>query len=193
MDERLKLIAKSLGEERVRFDEDLSIHTHSGLKIKAKCFYIATNTQELIRILDLALELKIPFFILGGGTKFNLTSKTEGLVIKNRSSNIKLAGIKGKVGREGIGVEEALVSVDSGVSLAKLNLFLAKEKLSDISGFSSLYSTAGGAIFVDIGLQNAAEKITIWSDGVISEKAPKNIHIQTDVVLSIIFKIKAKQ
>ena len=190
MYDKFKLIAKSLGEERVRFDEDLSIHTHSILRIRAKCFYIATNTQELITILDLALELKVPFLVLGGGTKFNLNDQTVALIIKNRSSNIKLAGIKGKVGREGIGVKEALVLVDSGVSLAKLNSFLAAEKLQDISGFSSLHSTVGGAIFVDQGLQEAAEKITIWSQGIISDVISRELDITTDIVLSVVLKLK---
>lgn len=193
MDEKLKLIAKSLGEERVRFNEDLSVYTYSNLKVKAKCFFVATNNQELIKILDLALELDIPFYVLGGGTKFTLEDSFAGLVIKNRTSNIKLAGIKGKVGREGVGVEEALVTVDSGVSLSKLNSFLAAQKLQDVSGFSSLYSSVGGAIFVDIGLQEIAEKITVWSEGMVSDVISTSLDIQTDVVLSVVLKIKAKR
>ncbi len=193
MDERLKLISKSLGEERVKFNEDLSSHTYLNQKVFAASFYIATTTQELIRILDLALELDTPFLVIGGGTKFSPQHKLiNGLVIKNRTSNIKIGGIKGKVGKGGIGVEEALVMVDSGVSLAKLNSFLATQNLRDLTGFSSLHSTVGGAIFVDLNLQELAEKITIWSEGMITDTTAANLDIKTDIVIFVIFKVKAK-
>lgn len=193
MDERLKIIAKSLGTERVRFDEDLSLYIYSNPKIKARCFYVATNNQELVRILDLAFELKIPFSILGAGTKFISQEGLKELVIKNRTSNIKLAGIKGKVGKEGIGVKEALVFTDSGVSLGKLNNFLSAQNLQKISGFSSQYSTVGGALFVDEVLQGLVEKITIWSGGEVLDTKVLDLNIQTDVILSSVFKVKAEE
>lgn len=193
MDDRLKLIAKSLGEDRVRFNEDLSQQTFLKINALAECFYIATSTQELLKILGLAYELKIPYTILGAGTKFNSEAKLiKGLVIKNRSSVVKVAGIKGKVGKGGIGVEEALVTVDSGVSVAKLNDFLSAQGLKDITLFSSTHSTIGGAMFVDSTLQDLAEKITTWSQGMLSDILANDLTINSDVVISAIFKMKAK-
>lgn len=193
MNDRLRLIAKSLGEDRVRFNEDLSQHTYFKSAVVADCFYIVTSTQEFLMILDLAYELKIPYTILGAGTKFNFKSKQiQGLVIKNRTSNIKIAGIKGKVDKRGIGIQEALVTVDSGVSVSKLNVYLSAQGLKDITGYSSIYSTIGGAMFIDAGFQELAEKVTIWSQGIISEISIKELSIKSDVVISAIFKMKAK-
>src|SRR6266542_3434036 len=119
MDDKIKLLTFALGQERVKLNEKLSYHTFSKLGGPAKAFYIATSQKELILALDTSLELKIPYLILGSGTKI-LPSKNgfEGLVIKNRTSSIKIGGVKGKVSAKGIGVEEALVEVDSGVSLS---------------------------------------------------------------------------
>src|SRR5690349_14276111 len=104
MDNKAKLIVAQLGEERVKFKENLSYHTYTKIGGEAEFFYIATNQNELSGVLDLAFELKVPFLILGGGTKIIIPEGGfEGLVIKNRTSSIKISGIKGKVGKEGVG------------------------------------------------------------------------------------------
>ncbi|MBI3485793.1 FAD-binding protein [Candidatus Daviesbacteria bacterium] len=194
MDDKFRLVVRSLGDERVKLNEPLSFHTYSKLGGPAEAFYIATNQRELIRVLDLANELNLNFFILGGGTKVLISDLgIKGLVIKNRSSNIKIAGVKGKVGKDGIGVSEALVEVDSGVSIGKLNEFLAKNSLEEVTGYSALQSTIGGSIFLDLTLRSRTQKIKIWNYGSLHDIGLEDLRRENQVVLSVVFRFKAKE
>jgi len=194
MDEKIKLLISELGEERVKTGELLKYHTFSNLGGPAEIFYVATNQNELIKILDLAYELKIPYQIFGSGTKLMVSDKgLEGLVIKNRTSNVKIGGIKGKVGKDGIGIEEALIEADSGVSLGKLNEFLKEQKLKDITGFSSLKSTIGGAIFLDKELVDKTQQVKVWDRGDVMDIPLEELNRKNHVVLSVIVKVKSSE
>lgn len=193
MDEgKINLIVSELGNERVKQKEQIKYHTYTKVGGPAQLFYIATNQKELLKVLNLALELKVPFMVLGAGSKIFISEKGfDGLVIKNRTSNIKISGIKGKVGQNGIGIEEALIELDSGVSLAKLNDFLVENKLQEIKGLSFGKSTAGGSILIDRELQRICQKIIIWENGQTDEIDLVNLNIKKHVVLSIVVKVKA--
>lgn len=193
MDEKIKLLRASFGEERVKINEDLSNHTYFGQGGIAFGFYIATSTRELTNILDLAIQLKIPFFVFGSGTKLVVSSRGfKGLAIKNRSAYIKVAAVKGKVTTSGIGVEEALVEADSGVSIKKLNDFLKMQGLTAFIGESSIQATIGGAIFVDSSLRDITQKVKVWDDTQLLDIDISKLKISTHVVLSVTLKIKAK-
>src|SRR3990167_9412632 len=56
-----------------------------------KIFFEAKNVEDLKLALKTAIELKIPFVILGGGANVLVSdSGFDGLVIKNRADGIKL-------------------------------------------------------------------------------------------------------
>lgn len=192
MDERIKLLIATLGEHRVKLSENLKYHTYLKIDAVAEYFYIVTKQNELVEILNAGNSLKIPLLIFGNGTKLVLDSdEISGMVVKNRTGNIKIGGIKGKVGVGGIGVEEALLELDSGVSLDRLNDFLVSQKLKKIDSYSSGYSTIGGAIFLDPVLQNMSTKIKIWYKGEIQEVGSEDLDRQM-VVLSVVIKAKAE-
>lgn len=192
MDEKIRIIVSQLGQERVRIEEKLIHHTYTRLNAVAESFYIATNQRELVEALNLAYELKINVTVIGNGTKF-LTRKTfiKGLVIKNRTGSIKIGAIKGKVSIKGIGIEEAQVEVDSGVSINKLNEFLEEQKLSLLQGISSSQSTIGGAIFMDSDLKNLSQQIKVWFKGDFETVDIIELNREKHIVLSVIFKVKA--
>lgn len=192
MEDKLKLLAKSFGEERFRFSEKLIFHTFSKSKGLAQCFFIATSQSELIQILDLCNELSIPTFIIGSGTKIVINSQIPGLTIKNRTSYIKVTGVKGKISKEKLGIEEAFVEADGGVSLNKLNEFLKKEKLQEVKGYSSLQSTVGGAIFLDPLIREIVQSLKVWEAGEVMAIKIDELKRNDQVVLSVIFKFKAK-
>ena len=187
----LDLLTKSIGPERFKFKESLKDYTFSKSEGLAECLYIATSKTELVKVLDLCLELRIPYFIIGSGTKILLNSEVKGLVIKNRTSEVKLAGMKGKFAGGGLGIEEAYVEADSGVSLNKLNEFVEKQKLLDVSGYSSLQSTVGGSIFIDPLLRTAVQSLRIWEDGEVVEIKLSKLK-RSHVVVSALFKFRAK-
>lgn len=188
--QNLSVLVKSIGEERFKFNEKLKDHTFSKSEGEAECFYIATNIREFVKVLELCFDLNIPYFIIGSGTKILISSRIKGLVIKNRTSFIKMAGMKGKIGKEGLGIEEAFIEADSGVSLKKLNEYVKSQKLKSIDGFSSLNSTVGGSIFLDPLLREATQSLRVWDEG--EEIEIKLPELKRDMtVLSVIFKFKA--
>jgi len=69
----------------VKFKKNVSLKNYTTFKIggPAKYFYIAKNKTELIKAIKEAKKLKLPFFILGGGSNLLVSDKGfNGLVIK---------------------------------------------------------------------------------------------------------------
>lgn len=193
MDTRYKLIVDSFGRDRFKFDEllkDYMVHQIGG---RAKLFFIAFQTQELIKIIKMCRDLKLPHFIFGSGSKIMISDAGyEGLAIKNRTKEIQILSVKGKVTKIGIGVEEALVEVDSGVSINKFCEYLDSQKL-DSRGFSGIPGSIGGNIFWNRFLQTSVKSIKIL------DQTSESLQIRADelspkrhIVLSAVFKIKAK-
>lgn len=194
MDEKIKLLENTLGPERVKLNEKLSHHTFSKLGGPAQAFYIATSQHELINILNLANSLVLPLFVFGSGTKLAISDKgLRGLVIKNRSGALKIGGIKGKVKKGGLGIEEALIEVDSGVSFTKLNEFLVKQHLMRFQGISSQHATIGGAIFIDSTLREMTKEVKVWEKGMVFGIEVASLSRGRHIVLSCIIKVKAKE
>src|SRR5688572_16898882 len=121
MDEKIKLLVTQLGGHRVKTVIEISNKLNSNLGKTVVAFYLATAVSELITSISLCQELKIKYLLIGSGSKIALSKGNfNGLVIKNRTHNLKISGIKGQVSRSGIGVSEALIEAESGVSLKAL-------------------------------------------------------------------------
>jgi len=192
MDNKLDLLKAALGEVRVKEGELIKYHTYSKLGGPAQYFYIATSQKELLLSLNTCYELKIPYFLIGSGTKVMISEKgLQNVVIKNRSTQIKLGAIKGKVGKDGLGIEEAQIEADSGVLLGRLNEYLRGQKLKEIEGFSSVHSTIGGALFLDPVLLDLTEIIKVWQDGEAFEIKPFELQKSKHVIISAILRVKA--
>lgn len=193
MKEKIKILKRVLGDVRVKLDEPLKYHLENAPLGKAQVFYIATNLKELEQALNLSNELKIPFFLVGSGTKIAIPDKgLEGLVIKNRSSGIKISGVKGKVSQKGIGVDEAMIEIESGVSFKKLNDFLKEQGLSPLEFPNLVNSTIGGSLELTPLLQEITQKIKVWSDSQIFDIDIID-YKKGDYILSIIIKVKSSK
>lgn len=191
MDHKINLLIQAFGEHRIKLNEPLSNHVFSKLGGPAAAFFIATNQKELTDILNSVYDLKLAFFILGNGTKTYLSSQGfKGLVIKNRTSGLKIGAVKGKVGRAGIGVEEAMVEVDSGVSLGRLNEFLTSQNLQTLPDVSNV-STIGGSLWVNPVLIEVTQKIIVWEKGEVMEIGIQDLKRTEDIILSVVLKVKA--
>jgi UDP-N-acetylenolpyruvoylglucosamine reductase len=127
MEDRIKLLITELGETRIKENLDIAEHLKTGKHFTVRLFYLATTVREMIKAIEAARDLQIDHMVLGSGSKSAFLPETyEGLVIKNRTEVIKIAGVKGKVTPNGIDVDEAFVEADSGISVDKLIEF-AKE------------------------------------------------------------------
>src|SRR3989304_9967169 len=91
-----------LGPLRVFENEPLSKHTYFKIGGPARIFFEAKNVDDLRLVLKTAVELKMPFVVLGGGANVLVSDRGfEGLIINNRADGIKLVGIKGTFDNRG--------------------------------------------------------------------------------------------
>jgi UDP-N-acetylmuramate dehydrogenase len=193
MHKNYKLIVDTYGRYRFRFDEPIKDHTFIQSLGNAQLFFIAFTLNELSNIIDMCLTLKLPFFLFGTGSKIIITNQVLNcLVIKNRTKKIEVKSVKGKVSKSGIGVEEALIEVESGVSIGKFTEFIANQGLRSIDSLN-IPGSIGGNLLINSTLQNMVKSIKILDQNSrILEIATKDLNLKKHIILSAIFQVKAK-
>ncbi len=179
---KINLLASQLGSDRIKKEVDHFDY-----------FYIATTIRELVKSIKLCRELNIPFLVFGSGSKIIFPKEGfDGLGIKNRAGNLKIFGVKGKISQNGIGVEEALLEADSGVSLPALSQFAKKQGLIGMDTLKFEKGTIGGSLMIHPLLNNLITQIKIL-DNFDDQKTKITSEIQeSDIILSAIFKLKAR-
>lgn len=193
MDSKFKLIVDSFGKDRFKFNEPIKDYTALSSGGAVKLFFIAFTASELIKLVKMCRELKLSFFIFGTGSKIMISDAGfEGLVIKNRTKNIQTVSVKGKVTKYGIGVEEALIEVESGVSINKFCEYLDSQGLES-SEFLSIPGSIGGNLFLNRFLQSKVKSIKVLdSISEVEEISPDVLSLKKHIILSAVFKMKAK-
>lgn len=193
MDNKYKLIVDSFGKDRFKFNEPLKDYTALKIGGPAKLFFIAFTIAELTKIIETVRELRLPYFILGTGSKSMISDNGfDGIVIKNRTKNIQVVSIKGKVSKFGIGVEEAYVEVESGVSIGKFMEFLDLQKFSS-KEFAGIPGSIGGNLFLSAALQSKLKSIKVLTlRSQIEEIEVSELSFRNHVILSAVFKVKSK-
>lgn len=190
---KIDLLKSELGYERVKTEEPLKYHLYNKISSIAELFYLALNQKDLILALNTASLLKIPYQVIGSGTKTVISSnKINGLVIKNKSSFIKISSFKGKVGAAGVGIDEANLEVDSGVTFGNFYNYLDQQGLKHVPISSPNYATLGGSIFVDNLFSQNVNILKVWEDGEIIEIPIDLLQVSNHIVLSLTVKVKAK-
>lgn len=193
MDSKFKLIVDSFGQDKFKFNVPLNEYTALKVGGPAKLFFISFTNSELIKIIKMCRDLKLPFFLFGTGSKMMISDYGfEGLVIKNRTKNIQTVSVKGKVTKFGIGVQEAMVEVDSGVSINKFCEYLETQGLEN-KGFLGLPGSIGGNLFLNRFLQEAVKSIKILDQSSeIEEIESEELNPKKHIILSAVFRIKAQ-
>lgn len=192
MDNKIKLISDSLGSDRVKLNEPVA--EHAALKVggPAKLFFVAHQGSEITRVVEMARDLKLPVFLFGTGSKMMLSdSGFDGVVIKNRTSNIHIVGVKGKVSKTGVGVDEAKVEVDSGLSITGLLEFLNKQGL-ETGELNGLPGSVGGNLAINRSLQERTQGVKVIEDGEVLEIKIDELSLRKHIILSAVFRFKAK-
>lgn len=193
MDSKFKLIVDSFGKDRFKFDEPIKDYTALNAGGPAKLFFIAFTISEIIKLVSMCRQLKLSYFLFGTGSKIMISDNGfEGLVIKNRTKNIHTISVKGKATRFGIGVDEALIEIDAGVSINKMAEFLDSEGL-DSSGLAGMQGSIGGNLLLSGFLQTMAKSIKVYTlENEVDEIEALNLSPKKHIILSAIFRIKAK-
>lgn len=193
MDGKFKLIVDSFGKDRFKFNEPLKDYMASGFGGPAKLFFVAFNSRELIKIINMCRQLNLPYFLFGSGSKIMISnSGFDGLVIKNRTKNVQTISVKGKVTKFGIGVEEAIVEAESGLSIKKWIEYLNAQNL-ETREFMNLPGTIGGNLFLSKVLQNRTKSIKVLDrQSEIVQIAADNLSPRKHIIISAVFSVKAK-
>lgn len=193
MDNRIKLIVDSFGKDRFKFNEPLSSYTASKSGGSAKVFFIAFTEKELVKVITMCRELDVPVFLFGTGSKIAISDAgIDGVVIKNRTKEIRTVSVKGKVTKSGIDVKEAMIEVDGGVSVNKWVEYLDSEKLESVE-FKGLPGSIGGNLFFSRFLQNRTKSIKVLDSASEIEKIDAlSLRLKNHIILSAVFNIKAR-
>ncbi len=192
MDSKYQIIINELGPLRVKSGINLKNYFGQRFDQEVELFFMATTQTELIKVIALVRELDLDFLIIGTGTKIIFPSDFKGIIINNKTQNLKIFGVKGKVSVSGIGVEEAMVEADSGVLLSKLAMYANNQNLTGLEILETKNGTIGGSIMNDWGIESLEQvKILDKYNDIINKKINQ---VETeDIILSAIFKLKAKK
>lgn len=157
-------LRKNLGEG-VRAGEPLAAHTNFKIGGPAKYFFVAKTTDELVRVIQVADELKLPLMLLGGGSNVLVSDDGfSGLVVVAKNTQMSISGMT--------------VTADAGVSLGYL---VQKTVAAGLTGFEPLVAvpgTVGGAVYGNAGLPQAARGfIGDWATTVVVCRQDKVVHM----------------
>ena len=146
----LTLLEKALGKGRVKQNETLARFTTLKIGGPAEFFFLATTCAEVVKGVKVALEVRIPYYVLGGGSNIVVSDKgLKGLVIRNESRNITIVKRLGKVKNGRMVISQALVEVDTGVLVNQLVRFTCDEGLAGLERHLGLPGTVGGALYMN--------------------------------------------
>lgn len=146
----LEELQKQFGENRVRVNERMSAHTTFKIGGAAEFFLEVSNLDDLISAVLTSKKLRIPIFVLGGGSNTIVSDKgIEGLVVKNNCRKFEVVSMLGRVRNKKIGLDNALVFAQSGVIMNQLVRFTIDQGLLGLEYQLGLPGTVGGAIFMN--------------------------------------------
>lgn len=133
-------------------DEPLARYCTFHIGGNASYLVKVATVEELIQALRIITEEKIPYIILGGGTNVLIGDKGfRGVVIKNDTTRIKLAGMKGEIRKidKKHPVSVVCLEVDSGVGVNRLVRYTLDQGLTGLEAFLGQPGTIGGALFIN--------------------------------------------
>jgi len=108
----------------------------------ADFFYEARSKEDIIRSVDAARKIRIPFIVIGAGSSVLFSdSGFHGLVIRNVFDGIKEFPAESPA--------SIIIEVGSGISLAKLVRFCAEKNYSGLEKVAGMAGTVGGALVVN--------------------------------------------
>ena len=150
MQDAYKKFIQRVGQGQVRIERNKSLAPYTTFKIggPADLFVKVIESGYLVKTVNTALDLNIPFFILGGGSNILVSDQGfAGLVILNRTSEIKLIGFSGGGRGSQVSAKKVVVLAESGAFINSLVRFALNQGLVGLEHFLGLPGTVGGAIW----------------------------------------------
>lgn len=161
------LLIHSLGRTTLKFDEPLAKHTYFKLGGPADLLYEAKSKEALVSAVQSAILYKVPYLVIGGGSNILVSDQGfRGLVIKNRTTSIKLMGFAGGIDNGRLGLKEAIVLADSGVPANLLIRHTLDQGLAGLEHMLGLPGSVGGAVY-----NNSHHLDKLWGDHIVEVEA----------------------
>ncbi len=140
----IKELREKLGEG-VLENEALSRHCTFKIGGPAKYFFVAKNSEEIVRAAEAANELGLKVFVLSGGSNVLFADTGfDGLVVKVNSSQLAVHGADFKI------------EADAGVMLAEVVAAAAENSFTGLEWAAGIPGTVGGAVRGNAGAYGKA-------------------------------------
>lgn len=150
MDKNFKKLQEKLNPLRIKQDEQMSLHTTFKIGGPAQFYVEVEKPEDFVKVVSAARELKINFFIFGGGSNILVSDEgIKGLIIKNNCRNFSVMRMNGRIKNKKIDVDSALLYAESGVIMNQLVRFSIEEGLGGLEYMLGLPGTVGGAIYMN--------------------------------------------
>lgn len=149
---------------------ELSKHTYFRLGGPADFFVEASTREELIEAVQYGITNNLSYIVLGSGSNVLISdSGFRGLVIKNKTSEVRLRGFTGSItkwqalpaGRQ-VNLKEVVVQADSGVIVNYLIRYTLDQGLGGLEDMLGLPGTVGGAVY-----NNSHHLDKLWGDHIL--------------------------
>lgn len=121
-----------------RYDEPMARHTSWRIGGTVEVFITPQNNDQFLEIYQICLKEGLPVFVLGSGT--NLLVRDEGI-----------KGVVIRIGSKQIRVENDIITVETGYSLAHLVAKSIEKGLAGLEGMAGVPGSVGGAIAMNAG------------------------------------------
>jgi UDP-N-acetylmuramate dehydrogenase len=139
-----KYIDFAAAHPKVEMDVDLAAFGSVGIGGPADLYYRLEKTDELESLIKTATRLKIPYFILGGGTNTVFADEGfRGLIIHFIARKVAL--------EQPDGSGHGIISADAGALLSQVVAFALKNNLAGMEKLMGLPGTIGGAVCGNAG------------------------------------------
>lgn len=128
-------------EQSIAVKQNESMKNHTSFKIGGECdyFVIPENVGQLKAVIDKAIELEMPYFILGKGSNILVSDKgIDGVVI----SLCDLAGID---------VNGDEITAGAGISIANLCIAALESGLTGLEFAYGIPGSVGGGLYMNAG------------------------------------------
>lgn len=150
LDILLNILREKYTTERVKTNELLSMHTTFKIGGPAGVYFQAKEIEEIVYAVKEANRLKVPFFIIGGGTNLLVADKGYlGLIIKNNTNKITIKKYGGSFSKKKVQKGVVRAEVLSGVGVNQLVRFTLEASLTGLEAFLGQPGTVGGAMYIN--------------------------------------------
>lgn len=195
----------------VRANEPLKLHTTLRVGGPAEFYIEVDKLEELVKIINAARKLGIPFFILGGGSNVIISDTgIKGLVIKNNCRKFSVLSMSGKIKDKKVDVDKVLVFAESGVIMNQLVRFTIDQGLKGLEYQLGMPGTVGGAIYMNSNFPKEDSYVgdSLHSARILTESGEvedversyfnfaydhSDIQKNKEIVLSVIFRLESSE